>query len=78
MRAQVRKVALREFEQAQLARWIAGVLLLPLLAAFVACGSSTPKRPIPVSGLSSDFNPLRSQFNRDAGKVRLVILLDPT
>lgn len=28
--------------------------------------------------VDAQFQPLRAQFNRDAGKVRLLILLDPT
>ena len=28
--------------------------------------------------LDAQFQPLRAQFNRDTGKVRLLILLDPT
>ena len=33
---------------------------------------------LPLPKLSSDFEPLRSQFNQDAGKVRVLMLLDPT
>jgi hypothetical protein len=33
---------------------------------------------LPLPKLANDFEPLRSQFNRDTGKVRVLMLLDPT
>jgi len=33
---------------------------------------------LPLPKLSNDFQPLRAQFNRDTGKVRVLMLLDPT
>jgi len=44
----------------------------------IAQCSRNPGRQIPITRLSSDFEPLRAQFNHDAGKVRLLLLLDPT
>jgi len=46
--------------------------LLFALALAVACG------PRPYSSLSESAEPLRSQFNRDAGRVRIVMLVAPT
>lgn len=51
------------------------VLLLHLVAALTACKSSPPR---PHSSLTQGAEPLRSQFNRDAGKVRVVIVAAPT
>ncbi|MEK6281689.1 MAG: hypothetical protein AABN95_15140 [Acidobacteriota bacterium] len=50
-----------------------------LLAAFVFGGgrfyrASPPQR----SGYSTDLNDLRTKFNADKGKVRLLMLLSPT
>jgi hypothetical protein len=39
---------------------------------------SSPERELPVAKLSNEFEPLRSEFNNDAGKVRLLLILDPT
>ncbi|HEV2492517.1 MAG TPA: hypothetical protein VG204_05535 [Terriglobia bacterium] len=33
---------------------------------------------LPLPTLSNDFEPLRTRFNKDAGKVRVLMLLDPT
>jgi len=46
--------------------------LLFALALAPACG------PRPYSSLSESAEPLRSQFNRDAGRVRIVMLVAPT
>ena len=37
-----------------------------------------PATPAQNSGYSTDLNDLRAQFNRDKGKVRLLMLLSPT
>jgi len=52
----------------------------PLLAAWVLLlmSCSSHERDLPLTYLTDDFEPLRSQFNQDAGKVRLLLLLDPT
>lgn len=52
-----------------------------LLACALILGSfrcSSPERELPVAKLSNEFEPLRSEFNNDAGKVRLLLILDPT
>ena len=55
-----------------------------LVATVLALGLSgcsrrgMPGADLPLTKLASDFEPLRSQFNRDAGKVRVLLLLDPT
>jgi hypothetical protein len=55
-----------------------------LVAVFLASGvgfgglryqSSSPSHN---SGHSSDLNELRARFNRDKGKVRMLLLLSPT
>lgn len=45
------------------------LLTIPLL-------SHEPPKPYPT--VNAQFEPLRQQFNHDAGKIRLLILLDPT
>ena len=39
---------------------------------------SSPGREQRVAELSNEFEPLRSEFNNDVGKVRLLLILDPT
>jgi hypothetical protein len=51
-------------------------LVAALLFSLVCC--SPPAIEPPITRLSSDLGPLRTQFNQDAGKVRLLLLLDPT
>jgi len=46
--------------------------LLAALAFAAACG------PRPYTSLAETAEPLRSQFNRDAGRVRIVMLVAPT
>ena len=53
------------------------LLVVVLLLGLTQC-SRPAARQILVTRLTSSFEPLRAQFNRDAGKVRLLILLDPT
>ena len=50
------------------------ILLGLLLSATALLGQQQGLYPT----LDAQFQPLRAQFNRDAGKVRLLILLDPT
>ncbi|MFQ5694388.1 MAG: hypothetical protein ACE5HB_00195 [Terriglobia bacterium] len=54
--------------------------LLPaaLALALVAGTGAAQTQPKPYPELTPDLDPLRSQFNADAGKVRLILLLDPT
>lgn len=61
-------------------RWVRRLAIYPLFVVlFTALNQCSAPRPaIPITGLSSDFRPLRSQFNQDSGKVRLLLLLDPT
>ncbi len=49
---------------------------LALLAALVACRSRAPA--IPHQALSPSADALRTAFNADAGKVRIVMLVSPT
>lgn len=53
-----------------------GLLCVALLLALCRCSAHRPD--IPLTRLSADFQPLRAQFNHDAGNVRLLLLLDPT
>ena len=50
--------------------------LAGLLVAALGASSQAPAPALP--GLEKEFAPLRADFNRDAGRVRLVLLLDPT
>lgn len=52
----------------------AALLLGVLLAAMLAPAQAPAEFPM----LGKDLEPLRSDFNRDAGRVRLLLLLDPT
>lgn len=49
-------------------------LSLCLLAGLAPAGS----QPAPFPELDPNLEPLRSRFNQDVGKVRLLLLLDPT
>jgi hypothetical protein len=53
------------------------LLFAALILGLAQCSKSN-ERQIPVTRLSKDYEPLRAQFNRDTGKVRLLLLLDPT
>lgn len=55
-----------------------GIRLLCVALVFALCHCSPHRAEIPLTRLSSDFQPLRAQFNHDAGDVRLILLLDPT
>jgi hypothetical protein len=61
---------------------LAGAALVAglLLTLAILPGASTPKaaedQPFPV--LTPDGEPLRAAFNRDAGRVRLLLFIDPT
>ncbi len=55
------------------------VALLASLLGFAGCSRRRmPGLDLPLAKLSSDFEPLRAEFNHDAGKVRVLLLLDPT
>jgi len=60
----------------------AGLTTLCLAALIVICFShcSSLRRDadVPLTQLSGSLDPLRDAFNKDAGKVRLILLLDPT
>lgn len=52
-------------------------ILVTLLASLLGLSNcSSPERELPK--LSNDLEPLRSVFNQDVGKVRLLLLVDPT
>ncbi len=63
-------------------QWIEGrrkaALLLVLTAALLAAATSARTQDAPYPELSRQLEPLRAQFNADAGKVRLILILDPT
>lgn len=61
-------------------RRIGALLVVLLLAALVAFAALRYQRlsPTQKTGFSSDLNELRAQFNRDKGKVRMLLLLSPT
>lgn len=58
-------------------RWviIAAVFLIGIVAAII--GSVGPSPNVPLTNLHN-ITELRDQFNRDAGKVRVLLLLSPT
>jgi hypothetical protein len=47
-----------------------------IFAAFVAACSSV--QPLPHQSLTAGAEPLRSQFNRDAGRTRILMIAAPT
>jgi hypothetical protein len=47
-----------------------------ILIGVLACCTSHPK--FPLTTLASNLEPLRTQFNQDVGRVRLMLLIDPT
>ena len=58
---------------------VATAVLLVSLLGFAGCSRrKMPGLDLPLTKLSSDFEPLRAEFNHDAGKVRVLLLLDPT
>jgi len=50
--------------------------LAALVFAIAAC--SHPQGDFTPARLSADLEPLRADFNHDAGEIRLVLLVDPT
>jgi hypothetical protein len=50
-------------------------LLLPIVAGLLACGGAHTET---YTNLDRDAEPVRSRFNADVGKVRLMLLLSPT
>jgi hypothetical protein len=61
------------------ARLAATAFAVVLALGLAGCSRrGLPGSNLPLTTLSSDFEPLRTQFNKDAGKVRVVLLLDPT
>jgi len=54
--------------------------LLSALAAvaFTIAACSHPQGDFTPVRLATDLQPLRADFNRDAGQIRLVLLVDPT
>jgi len=53
-------------------------LALGALLAAALAGVSQAPAPSSFPELEKELEPLRADFNRDAGRVRLVLLLDPT
>jgi hypothetical protein len=52
------------------------VLSAVISATLIIACSTAPARPH--ASLSADVEPLRAQFNRDAGHVRIVMIAAPT
>ncbi len=63
-------------------QWIEGrrkaALLLVLTAALLAAATPTRTQDAAYPELDQQLEPLRAQFNADAGKVRLLLIMDPT
>ncbi len=60
-------------------RPIVGLLgAVVLLLVFLYFSEAPPAGALPVTSIGANFEPLRAAFNADAGKVRLLMLLDPT
>jgi len=53
-------------------------ILFTLLLALAACGPRAAGPPRPHVSLGADLAPLRADFNADAGKARVLMLLAPT
>ena len=53
-----------------------GLLLFATPALFLSA-QEAPPASASFSALSEHFEPLRSRFNEDAGKVRLLLIIDP-
>jgi len=51
---------------------------LTLLAGFLLATGGAAQAPAAFPIVGKDLEPLRGEFNRDAGRVRLLLLLDPT
>jgi hypothetical protein len=47
-------------------------------AALLICGCSPKVSSVKIADIIPGGEPLRSAFNRDAGKVRIVLLVSPT
>ena len=60
------------------AKHIAGVLALVVGLLALVWFAGGPAGNIPVQTLGPDAAALRAAFNGDAGKVRIVMLVDPT
>jgi hypothetical protein len=54
------------------------VSILLMLLLFMTALPAQEQQPRTYPTIDPQFSPLRAQFNRDSGKVRLLILLDPT
>jgi hypothetical protein len=52
------------------------ILVAAALGVLISCGPSGPE--VPVQSLANGLEPLRSAFNAELSKVRLLLLLDPT
>jgi hypothetical protein len=49
-----------------------------LLLALLYFSETPPAGAPPLASLANDLEPLRHSFNSEAGKVRLLLLMDPT
>ena len=61
-----------------LRRWT-GLYLAALVVLCCSCSFSQRQGAgVPLTELKGNLDPLRAAFNEDVGKVRLMLLLDPT
>ena len=61
-----------------LRRWT-GLCLAALVVLCCSCSFSHRQGAgVPLTELKGNLDPLRTAFNQDVGKVRLMLLLDPT
>jgi hypothetical protein len=57
----------------------AGLCLAAFVVLCFSCSSSLHQGAgVPLTELHGNIDPLRNAFNEDVGKVRLMLLLDPT
>jgi hypothetical protein len=56
----------------------ATVLLALFSALFLSIGAQVPAQQQTLPALDQKLDPLRARFNQDVGKVRLIVIVDPT
>lgn len=55
-----------------------GTLFLAVVLVLLVGGVPAASQDAAYPELDAQFEPLKEQFNADAGKVRLILILDPT
>jgi hypothetical protein len=59
--------------------WSRNTALMTLLGAlFLLAPAPSPAQQKALPALDQKLDPLRARFNQDAGKVRLIVIVDPT